>query len=522
MGTENNRKLKTTNPNNLYEITRIKNIEEIRMSIQANLDERKSQDERNKLGQFATPLSLSLEILRYAKEVMPANSGIRFLDPAFGTGSFYSALLQVFEHDRIQDAAGYEIDENYADEARRIWKGTLLKLWTADFTLQNSQEKANLVICNPPYVRHHHLTLSQKETLRKLVQDSTGIKLSGLAGLYCYYMLIAHKWMTNNGIAVWLVPSEFMDVNYGREVKKYLLEKVTLLRIHRFDTHDVQFSDADVSSAVIWFRNALPPTKHKVEFTFGATLRKPATSKLIPVEVLTETAKWTLYPTLDYDSILKRGMKLADFFTIKRGLATGANKFFILDKQKISHYKIPSEFLTPILPMPRDLATDEINTDEKGNPILDQQLFLLGCALPENEVKSKYPNLWQYLKTGLELGVDKRYLCKHKSPWYSQEDRPAAPFLCSYFGRRTNSRETPFRFILNYSKATASNSYLMLYPKPDLQKSLDTDPTLYRKVWKSLKEITTQELVTSGRVYGGGLHKLEPKELSNVPFELNY
>jgi hypothetical protein len=41
-----------------------------------------------------------------------------------------------------------------------------------------------------------------------------------------------------------LIPSEFMDVNYGAAVKRYLLNKVTLLHIHRFDPHDVQFGDA--------------------------------------------------------------------------------------------------------------------------------------------------------------------------------------------------------------------------------------------------------------------------------------
>jgi adenine-specific DNA-methyltransferase len=32
-----------------------------------------------------------------------------------------------------------------------------------------------------------------------------------------------------------LIPSEFMDVKYGGPLKQYLLDKVTLLRIHRFD-----------------------------------------------------------------------------------------------------------------------------------------------------------------------------------------------------------------------------------------------------------------------------------------------
>ena len=43
-----------------------------------------------------------------------------------------------------------------------------------------------------------------------------------------------------------------------------------------------------------------------------------------------------------------------------------------------------------------------------------------------------------------------------------------------------------------------------------------TRPALKRKVWKFLNEISPLTMLGEGRVYGGGLHKLEPKELGNV------
>lgn len=36
---------------------------------------------------------------------------------------------------------------------------------------------------------------------------------------------------------------------------------------------------------------------------------------------------------------------------------------------------------------------------------------------------------------------------------------------------------------------------------------------------KYLNDICPQSMLDEGRVYGGGLHKLEPKELQNVPAE---
>ena len=109
------------------------------------------------------------------------------------------------------------------------------------------------------------------------------------------------------------------------------------------------------------------------------------------------------------------------------------------------------------------------------------------------------------------------YLCRHRKPWYSQEDRPVTPFICTYLGRSDKKNGRPFRFILNESRATAANVYLLLYPKPILANALVRTPSLARKVWEFLNSISPEHLLDEGRVYGGGLHKLEPKELANVP-----
>ncbi|MHC5731479.1 MAG: SAM-dependent DNA methyltransferase, partial [Nostoc sp.] len=119
----------------------------------------------------------------------------------------------------------------------------------------------------------------------------------------------------------------------------------------------------------------------------------------------------------------------------------------------------------------------------------------------------------EYLQMGVENGISDRYLCRHRSPWYSQENRPPSPFLCTYMGRQDTKRGRPFRFILNNSQATATNVYLMLYPKPVLTQALSQNPEKIKQVWQALNEISDEMLMGEGRVYGGGLYKLEPKEL---------
>jgi adenine-specific DNA-methyltransferase len=157
------------------------------------------------LGQFATPPQLAHEIVTFAQSLLPSTELIRFLDPAFGTGSFYSALLQVFPVSSIACARGYEIDSHYGEVAQRLWSPTRLELTLTDFTTAKlpvtDSERANLLICNPPYVRHHHLTQAEKLRLQELVKQVTGIRLNGLSGLYCYFLLLAHAWLAEGGLA---------------------------------------------------------------------------------------------------------------------------------------------------------------------------------------------------------------------------------------------------------------------------------------------------------------------------------
>lgn len=84
-------------------------------------------------------------------------------------------------------------------------------------------------------------------------------------------------------------------------------------------------------------------------------------------------------------------------------------------------------------------------------------------------------------------------------------------------GRPSEAREnSPFRFIINHSRAVAPNVYLNLYPKRELARQLDEDKDLKRHIWQLLTNIPAETLIGEGRVYGDGLYKLEPKELGKL------
>ena len=496
-------------------------IETNRLTLQSELDSKKTSGERNKLGQFATPTLLASDLLDFAKKLLPPEAPIRFLDPAVGTGSFYSALLRRLSEREIRQATGFEIDEHYGEPAKLLWHDNALDIRIEDFTkaaVPKPDELYNLIVCNPPYVRHHHLDQRAKSLLGERAAAAAGFAMNGLAGLYCYFLAIAHAWLGEDGIAGWLIPSEFMDVNYGAPVRRYLLEKVELIRIHRFDPTELQFGDALVSSAVVWFRKRRPLADQLVEFSYGGTLADPRSSRAISRAELIQARKWSRL-TESSAQPTTHGLRLSDFFAIKRGIATGDNDFFILSEERIESLNLPKQFFKPILPGPRYLETDVVETNADGTPCVARRSFILDCDLAEDEVKAKFPSLWKYLESGIETAAN-TYLCKSRSPWYAQESRPPAPFVCTYMGRNLGAkRSQPFRFILNKSQATAANVYLLLYPKRILQNAITRQPDLLEAIWKFLVSIPSEILLGEGRVYGGGLYKMEPKELANVPAE---
>jgi adenine-specific DNA-methyltransferase len=124
-------------------------IEDRRQQEQIRLDSLKTASERNKCGQFATPAALALSLARYAHALME-ETPVRFLDPAIGTGSFFSAASQAFEQKYIAAATGIEIDPLFAKTAAALWEGQGLHVINGDFTKQHPPEnRYNLVLTTP-------------------------------------------------------------------------------------------------------------------------------------------------------------------------------------------------------------------------------------------------------------------------------------------------------------------------------------------------------------------------------------
>jgi len=486
----------------------VSEIEALRQELQREIDGRKGIESRRRLGQFSTPHDLSYQIVM---ETMPylkkEHRSLRMLETSMGIGSFVASSLLVMPN-RLIEICGYEIDEDFYSTAVELWKGQPVKPVMGDFTKAEPNAVYDVVFSNPPYVRHHALPSEEKMRLQKLVYEKLGIRMSGLAGLYCHFMLLSYLWMKPGAVGVWLIPSEWMSVNYGSALREFLTTKVTTIRIHRFDTEDVRFSDALVSSCVIWFRKETSCSE-EVSFTYGSDIRNPSRKSKVKVEILRTLNKWQ--PSACHGH--KTEAKVGEYFTIRRGIATGDNAYFVLQEDDVKRLDIPVRYLKPILPSPRYLSVDHVVADKDGVPVNTRRQFLFDCT--GSDLQDCPAAVRKYLESGAQT-TGKKKLCSSRPIWYEQEQRKPTRFLCSYMGRG-DGKTSPVRFILNDSEAIAANSFLMLYPKAEVQGLIENDPGQSEIVWQMLTRIPSTEIMASGRSYGGGLYKVEPKELANVP-----
>lgn len=458
-----------------------------------------------------TPPELAQAIAHCALAFMDSSQGIHFGDPAVGTGAFYAALLQEVRASEVLSAIGVDINPQQVKAARQRWHDKGMEVILGDYLHMEQLAPRNLVLANPPYLRHQAIPADYKSELRQRASVKMGMKISGLSGQYVYFLLLTHEWMASEAIAAWLIPSEFMQTTYGQAVRRYLVDRVQLLRIHQFGHDDPQFESAEVLPAVVIFRNSAPHRSGFVEMTSGGTLATPRVSEKVQLKDFDPLVKWSI-PWRPPSADRFVGTRLGDLFTVKRGIATGANKFFIIDRHTAKKMGLPDEVLRPVFPKVRQLENDVVEGCKDGFPDVHPQLCLLDCALPIDEIKKRYPKLFDYLRSGEESEIFKRTLLRSRFPWYKQEWRPVAKFLCTYMGRTSGDRAA-IRFIWNKSEAVATNTYLMLYPHAPLAELLKEQPGLEVILFKALQAAAHESVFNLTRIHAGGLHKVEPREL---------
>jgi hypothetical protein len=497
-------------------------------------DSLEKEMERDRI--FVTPPEYAREMAICALTAFDGDlRKIDFGDSAIGTGSLFLALKHYVDEVNANEnkeyifnsAIGIDINENMAREAfSRCEKYNLTVIYgDALSTSIDIGPPRNIMIVNPPYNRQRNINKEYRLEAYDIAKKQTGICIAGNADLYVYHLLIMDKWLSTDGIAVWLLSETFLQTNYGEVVRQYLLNNVQLISLHVYDAREVQFDEADISTAIVVFRKKICIDNYEVLVSYGNSVEKPSFSTMIEKNALlgsTDNWRKVLFSNdnTPVDSATISEIHFDDLFEIKRGIATGDNNFFVMGQEKAQKIGIPDLALKPLLPKSRSLKSLIVNSKTNGYPDVEPQKVLIDCDLEEKAIKEKYPSFYEYLQKAKIKGTDgkstlDRTLVKARNPWYKQEKRDAPLFLLTYMGR--NKKDLPpLYFILNKSKAIALNTYLLLYPREWLMHLINKNIDLCESILQSLNE-SAKVNQQQARIYSGGMQKIEPGELRKLP-----
>jgi adenine-specific DNA-methyltransferase len=464
------------------------------------LERLNQRDQRYVMGQFFTPAPIAEFMAEAVEEIEPET----VLDPGVGGGILLRAISpgpRLF---------GLDIDSTAVELAAASLSGDH-ELAVGDFLDSHrwplSEQRFDAIIANPPYVRHHNLSPEHK-LLARHYSARLGLKVSSLSGSYVYFFLEALLRLREGGRLVFITPTEFLDVRYGQAVKEALLSHCDIDEIVVLEMDKLAFEGVLTTSAITVATKRTSPARRPrlVEGKFNGTVQRGRGIRLqadraqarVPWSPLLPSRAERIAPLL-----VGRTAKLGEYCRVRRGIATGDNSFFTLTLEETEHWGIEEQFLVPVVVGSKDLPLEgPLDAEFYESRIAKGARGLLFFCHQSIE-SLRDTNALGYIEYGLQLGLDRRFNCRARKPWYGVEKVPPADFFTTYMARNNA------RIIRNCIGARCMTSLLNVWVNPGVQPEAMSN---------SLEDPANAMLLREfGRTYGGGLGKIEPGDLLTLP-----
>lgn len=352
---------------------------------------------------------------------------------------------------------------------------------------------------NPPYVRHHGIGPEQKHWGRDAAKQ-LGLSWSGLSGLHVLFLVATALRMRPNDVGCFITSAEWLDVGYGQVLRSMFSDQPRLQSIHLLDPRASAFSDAMTTSVIVCVEqeaaNEGVTARTVADPIDLADLRQPG--RTVQRTQLQCSPRWT--PIL-----LNRGLagrendglvSLGSYVRVSRGVATGANDYFVLRKEEMLARGL-GDFARPVV-----TSAEEVFQSRGMLRMRPDTRYVLDVPGALGANAFAHPGLDRFLREGESRGIPGRYLCRQRKFWWVLAPR-TPPIVATYMARR------PPAFVLNPDGMAILNTCHGLYPKVHLT------AVQLRGLVGYLNSLGS-ELSGVGRTYHGGLQKFEPREMEAI------
>ena len=465
-----------------------------------------SSEYMKSLGQFFTPFPIAQFMAKWITSNPQCNT---ILDPAVGLGVFFRAILKEADVTSYQ-LIGYDVDPQVLKKAKILFQGyeDSIRLINCDYMFNDWNNRYDGIICNPPYQRFQNYK-NRNEILAEF-QSRLGLALSGLTNLHTLFLLKSVNQLSENGRAAYILPSEFLNADYGVFIKRNLITHKSLKYVIVFDFTENLFDNVITTSCILLFDNSADIKA--VEFIAVKSLDDLAylesqfplypniktSGKAVLYEDLDENIKWRAYYKKQYGSKYKNLVPLSTYGKIVRGIATGDNDYFTFNEQKKLEFEIEDKYLLPCLTKANQASSYFFTKEDfEKLRVAGKNVYLLNIT----DVTSSAVR--RYIQLGEKLGVHKKYLTSHRTPWYSIESRPSAPILVTVFNRNG------LRFVRNEADVRNLTCFHCFYLDMFAMDKIDILMAYL------ITDVAREIFNDNRREYGDGLEKFEPNDLNN-------
>ncbi len=399
---------------------------------------------RQELGQWFTPESVADLALSLALHQAPLDASI--LDPSCGDGVFLKiAHGRGFAAERL---LGVDIDSKAIGEARaelpdaNLQCGNFFEARTMDLP------QVDVIVGNPPYVRQERLEPEVKRAIVDSVSQAWPQlgrdrieTLVGRSDLAAPFVLRLLGQLRPGGVAALVLSSAFFDSGYGVEFWK-LAEQVASLRMVVDAPSERWFSEAAVHAVIAIF-DAEPSDApvNMVRLTEstsasaallrrGGSLDDVSEGRLAPrgkphawAAALRAPKAWLQFAEAAREFLVPLG----ELATIRRGVTSGANEIFYLNREQLAAWDIEASFLKPLLTARGRGGLGAVQVDA-------EELEQFALVVDRDIELAEHPALQGYLESF--SGAPERSSLRNRNPWWALQPHSGQVFLCKAYGER--------------------------------------------------------------------------------------
>lgn len=349
-------------------------------------------------------------------------------DPACGTGDFLvpiaKKLYEKYKTTKKEDylkslktLTGYDIDLDALLETKRR-----LNRIVSDFKInwnlihqdaldcyKTDQNKFDIVIGNPPYIRIQHLGKNRRDKIK----NGNWLFFKGNSDLYLIFYELGLKILKEKGTLIYIAPSGWIRNKAGENMRRILLDYDI---VSMYDFKSVQlFNKATTYSLIARICKEKPQHKEKIYTWEKGALQND-------YDLFKEKDRWLIKPKKQK---ISKGVALKEIVDIRVGIQTLADKVFIgILKGACNSNFLQCDFNGELVLLEKE-ATKKIikasvmkNGKDKFNRVVIYPYDQKGQLWDESFFKNQYPNTYNWLKINKKtlLNRDKGNFPENK--WY--------------------------------------------------------------------------------------------------------